>query len=140
MLGRKVIYVRYLNCSYNNVAKGIRLLDKKAFLNRNNFMQVIAFERYIPLRVVSSEFPLFANVCSNLPDVRIDLTLAYIKKLIDYGRYGSTVLFLAEPVLFGCFLYEFLLPDVHGSAEPSNGVVFPQPFGVYRLTTKLLHL
>ena len=113
-------------------------LIKKAFLNRNNFMQVIAFERYIPLRVVSSEFSLFANVCSNLPDVRIDLTLAYIKKLIDYGRCGSTVLFLAEPVLFDCFLYEFLLPDVHGSAEPSNGVVFPQPLGVYRLTTKLL--
>ena len=30
MLGRKVIYVRCINCSYNNVAKGIRLLDKKA--------------------------------------------------------------------------------------------------------------
>ena len=31
MFGRKVIYVRCINCSYNNVAKGIRLLDKKAF-------------------------------------------------------------------------------------------------------------
>ena len=30
MLGRKVIYVRCISCSYNNVAKGIRLLDKKA--------------------------------------------------------------------------------------------------------------
>ena len=30
MLGRKVIYVRCINCSYNNVAKGVRLLDKKA--------------------------------------------------------------------------------------------------------------
>ena len=30
MLGREVIYVRCINCSYNNVAKGIRLLDKKA--------------------------------------------------------------------------------------------------------------
>ena len=29
MLGRKVIYVRCINCSYNNVAKGKRLLDKK---------------------------------------------------------------------------------------------------------------
>ena len=27
--GRKVIYVRCINCSYNNVAKGIRLIDKK---------------------------------------------------------------------------------------------------------------
>ena len=31
MLGRKVIYVRCINCSYNKVAKGIHLLDKKAF-------------------------------------------------------------------------------------------------------------
>ena len=30
MLGRKVIYVRCMNCAYNNVAKGICLLDKKA--------------------------------------------------------------------------------------------------------------
>ena len=51
MLGRKVIYVRCINCSYNNVAKGIRLLDKKAFfcLYRKKLMQVRAFERYIPL-------------------------------------------------------------------------------------------
>ena len=27
--GGKVIYVRCISCSYNNVAKGIRLLDKK---------------------------------------------------------------------------------------------------------------
>ena len=32
MLGRKVIYVRCINCSYNNVAKGIPLLDKKHFI------------------------------------------------------------------------------------------------------------
>ena len=31
MLGRKVIYVRCINCSYNNVAKGTRLLEKKPF-------------------------------------------------------------------------------------------------------------
>ena len=28
-VGRKVVYVRCINCSYNNVAKGIRLFDKK---------------------------------------------------------------------------------------------------------------
>ena len=28
--GGKVIYVRCISCSYNNVAKGVRLLDKKA--------------------------------------------------------------------------------------------------------------
>ena len=53
MLGRKVIYVRCINCSYNNVAKCIRLLDKNAFFvytgNISCFMQVRAFERYIPL-------------------------------------------------------------------------------------------
>ena len=32
MLGRKVIYVRCTSCSYNNVAKRIRLFDKKAIL------------------------------------------------------------------------------------------------------------
>ena len=50
MLGRKVIYVRCINCSYNNVAKGIRLLDKKAFfcLYWKKIMQVRAFVRFIP--------------------------------------------------------------------------------------------
>ena len=53
MLGRKMIYVRCINCSYNNVAKGICLHDKKAFfVYRKNFMQVRAFERYIPLKSV----------------------------------------------------------------------------------------
>ena len=34
----------------NNVAKGIRLLDKKTFLfKQEKFMQVWAFERYISL-------------------------------------------------------------------------------------------
>ena len=32
ILGRKVIYVRCINCSYNNVAKCIRLLHKKHLL------------------------------------------------------------------------------------------------------------
>ena len=50
MLGRKFIYVRRINCTYNNVSKGIRLLDKKAFLFiQEKNMQVRAFERYIPL-------------------------------------------------------------------------------------------
>ena len=51
MVGRKVIYVRYISCSCNNVAKGIGLLDKKAILvyTGKKFMQVRAFERYIPL-------------------------------------------------------------------------------------------
>ena len=50
MLGRKVIYVRCIKYSYNNVAKGIRLLDKKAFfVYTGKIMQVRAFERYIPL-------------------------------------------------------------------------------------------
>ena len=64
MLGRKVIYVRCIKCSYNNVAKGICLLDKKHFcLYRKKFMQVRAFERYIPL--------MFTQFCT-LSDIKID--------------------------------------------------------------------
>ena len=47
-VGRKVIYVRCINYSYNNVAKGNRLLDKKHFLFiQEKFMHIRAFERYI---------------------------------------------------------------------------------------------
>ena len=35
MLGRKVVYVRCMNCSYNNAAKGTRLLDKKKQLKNS---------------------------------------------------------------------------------------------------------
>ena len=49
MLGRKVIYVRCINCSYNNVAKGICLLDKKkAFLFIQE--QFHASKSFIPLK------------------------------------------------------------------------------------------
>ena len=51
MLGRKVIYVRCMSCSYNNVAKGILSLTKNQFLFiQDNLMQVRAFERYISLK------------------------------------------------------------------------------------------
>ena len=52
MLGRNVICVRCVDCSCNNVAGGICLLDRKAVLVRTGgggVMQVGAFERYIPL-------------------------------------------------------------------------------------------
>ena len=51
MLGRKVIFVRCISCSYTNVTKGIRLLDirSNSCLYRKIFMQVRAFERYTPL-------------------------------------------------------------------------------------------
>ena len=42
----KVNYVRCINCSYNNLAKGIRLLDKKAIFV---YTQVGAFDSNIPL-------------------------------------------------------------------------------------------
>ena len=62
MLGRKVIYVK-IKCSYNNVAKGIRFIDKKHFcLYRKKIMQVRAFERYIPL--------MFTQFCT-LSDIKI---------------------------------------------------------------------
>ena len=56
MLGRKVIYVRCINFLYNNVTKGIRLLDTKTFFvyTGKNFMLVRAFERYIPLRITKN--------------------------------------------------------------------------------------
>ena len=59
MLGRKVIYVRCINCSYNNVAKGICFLDKKQFLFiQEKFRQIRAFESYIhvyPLNASASK-------------------------------------------------------------------------------------
>ena len=59
MLGRKVIYVRCLKCSYNKEAKYIRLLDEKAFfVIQEKLLHVRAFERYIMIlavtRIVSS--------------------------------------------------------------------------------------
>ena len=49
MLGRKVIYVRCISCSYNNVAKGIRLLDKKQFLFiQENFHASKSFLKIYP--------------------------------------------------------------------------------------------
>ena len=51
MLGRKLICLRCINCSYNNIAKGIRLLDKIAiFVHRGFLIQVRDFESSIPLK------------------------------------------------------------------------------------------
>ena len=50
MLGRKVIYVRCINCLYNNVAKRIRLLDKKHVLFiHENFHLSKSFWKIYPL-------------------------------------------------------------------------------------------
>ena len=50
-LGCKRIYVRCMNSTYKNVAKGIRLPDKKAFfIYTGKLYEVRAFERYIPLK------------------------------------------------------------------------------------------
>ena len=35
-----MIHMRCIDCAYNNLAKGIRLLDKKHFLYRKKFMEV----------------------------------------------------------------------------------------------------
>ena len=49
MLGHKVICEICINCSHNNMAKGIRLFDKKVILvTQENFIQVRAFESNIP--------------------------------------------------------------------------------------------
>ena len=52
MLGRKVICVRCINCSYNNMAKDIRLLDKiaifvcteKKFIHANFKLSYVLFD------------------------------------------------------------------------------------------------
>ena len=55
MLGRKVIYVRCISCSYNNVAKSIRLLDKQLFLFiQEKIYASKSFERYIPINSTNS--------------------------------------------------------------------------------------
>ena len=55
MLGHKVINVRCINRSYNNMAKGIRLLDTKSIFVYSGkiFIQVRAFENNIPLSPAS---------------------------------------------------------------------------------------
>ena len=54
MLGRKERYVRCLNCSWNNIAKGTRPLDKKAIyvFYRKKIIQERAFESNIPLKSI----------------------------------------------------------------------------------------
>ena len=53
MLGRKVIYVRCISCSYNIVAKSIRLYDKKAILVlQENFHASKSFWKIYPLNVM----------------------------------------------------------------------------------------
>ena len=55
-VGRKVIYVRCISCSYNNVAKSIRLLDKKQFLIiQENFHASKSFWKIYPLNRVYTE-------------------------------------------------------------------------------------
>ena len=67
MLGRKVTYVRCINLYIQHVAKGIRLLDYKHFcLYRKNFMEVRAFERYIPeFAVAALARVVFYDYCEN---------------------------------------------------------------------------
>ena len=50
LLGRKVICVRCINCSYNNITKRIRLLDKTVICvyTGKKILQVRAFESNIP--------------------------------------------------------------------------------------------
>ena len=51
-MGRKVICVSCINCSYNNIARSIGLLDKMAIfcLYRKIFIQVRAFEISVHLK------------------------------------------------------------------------------------------
>ena len=78
-----MIYVVCKICSYNNVAKGIRLLDKKKqqhflFL-QEKIMQVRAFERYIPLNRAVFYYHIVHNC-----DYRIVQTFVVIMQYSDY--------------------------------------------------------
>ena len=50
-VGRKLICVRCLNWSYNIIAKGIRLHDKKKHCLNKKIIQVKAFESNISLNI-----------------------------------------------------------------------------------------
>ena len=65
MMGRKVICVRCINCSHNNIAKDIRLLDEMAIFVYTGliFIQVRAFESSIPLIAVLMSKTLCAIHC-----------------------------------------------------------------------------
>ena len=53
MLGRNVIFVRCINCTYNNVVNGIRLLDKKAiFVYTGKFHASKSFRKIYPHNMV----------------------------------------------------------------------------------------
>ena len=54
MFGRIAICVRCINCSYNNVAKGIRLLNKKAiFVYTGKIHASKSFRKIYPLEVLT---------------------------------------------------------------------------------------
>ena len=65
MLGRKRIYMRSINCSYNNVAKCIRLLDKKQFLFiKEKFHAGQSFWKIYPLKSVNALSNIYVCGCS----------------------------------------------------------------------------
>ena len=69
MLGRKVIRVRCINCSYNNVAKGIRLLDKKQVL----FIQETFYSSF-------QELPL-TGICVHAVSIIITIRLHQLERI-----------------------------------------------------------
>ena len=84
MLGRKVVFVRCINCSHNNVAKGIRLLDINAIFvyTGKKFIQVRTKERYIPIRLST------LKTTSLEPKIKLPLVLVF--SIVDVN---STILF-----------------------------------------------
>ena len=93
MFGRKVIYISCINCSYNNVVKGIGLLDKKHFcLYRKIFMQVRAFERYIPLRLFEVLSKPYTILVANMLYANDTYTKSNITQVSYPGLLGHLVL------------------------------------------------
>ena len=90
MFGCKVIYVRFINCSYNNVAKGIPLLDKKPFLFKQEKIHASkSFWKIYPLitLIISGTQPKLSNHLGCLALV-VFLILCDFKCLVSHPHDG----------------------------------------------------
>ena len=140
-LRSQVINVRYINCSYNNVAKGICLLDKKAFfcLNRKEIMQVRAFKRYIPL--INKQSQYFISTCVGFNKC-IDIFFLNCFSIIHYSLKSDYSLFINfffyslkiiglfiifRPSLFTIHYFFGSLFTIHYKKGHNSLIIIPHP-------------
>ena len=109
MLGCKVICVRYINCPYNNVAKDIRLLDKKSFLFiQEKFHASKSFWKIYPLNVkfVFTWITKENNSCVLTADKQLEKIKENIKLVF---RRLSTFIHMGHQTMIVFTLSTFLL-------------------------------